>query len=179
MKNAIFNPALLLTVLSLLACRENFTVIAGELNKQQQLEQSLQQWQLIKKAHNDNYQYSVSFSSWVGFSNRTTVTVLDDAVTKRAYEAFDQDGKRISKWQEESLEEIGIHKRGATPKTIDQLYSQCRTDVLNRSTLDHYIYLSFDKNNLLHQCTYVPKSCADDCSFGVEITDLGFIEGAK
>ncbi len=159
--------------LLLFVCLEHRAVIAGALEKQQRFEASLLSWQLVKKQI-ARYQYSVNFSSWVGFSNRTTLSVEDDVVVNRAYVAFDQNNKLVAQWQEDGSDEIGTHKRGATPKTMDQLYRQCRSEVLSKSAQENYISLSFDENNLLRQCTYTPMSCADDCSFGVNISDLQF-----
>jgi hypothetical protein len=174
MKSTNVYLKLVLGVLTLLSCSGNLTAMAGELTKQQQLEESLQHWQLLKNQHYDKYQYSVSFSSWVGFSDRTTMTVHDGVVVKRAYEYFDQSGKKSTSWQENSVNEIGDHKRGAVPKTVDQLYYQCSADILSQSTQDNYISLAFDEQNILRQCTFRPKNCADDCAFGVSIESLKF-----
>lgn len=176
MKKAINNFSTLIVGLSLIACFGHSAAIAGVLEKQQRLEQSLRHWQLAKKQHKNNYQYSVSFSSWVGFAYRTTLIVQDGVVVKRAYENFDQTGKQVSSWQENSVEQVGTHKQGAAPKTLDQLYRQCSVDILTQGEQFNDISLSFDKENILSECTYTPKNCADDCSFGVRVEELTYLK---
>ncbi len=176
MRSVIYYPAVLAGLLSLLACRENIAVQAQNIDKQQLLEKSLIDWQLAKKQRNSAYQYSVHFSSWVGFRSQTQLTVIGDGVVKREYQAFDREGKKVVDWQENNTDELATHKRGAPVKTIDQLYTQCQTEILSKPKQENYLNLSFDDRNLLRQCTYMPKNCADDCSFDVNISNLRFIQ---
>ncbi len=47
--------------------------------------------------------------------------------------------------------------------------------VLTRSSLKNDFYLEFRGDGVLRTCDYVPKSCVDDCSRGVNITGLEFL----
>jgi hypothetical protein len=61
--------------------------------------------------------------------------------------------------------------------TFDNIYSTCleSLNVSNRNDPNEYdLVFTVDTENhgLLESCGHIPKSCADDCFFGVLINDL-------
>lgn len=137
------------------------------------LENSLNIWKALRQSKGSHYQYDVVFTSWTGFGYKTTLTVRDDEVTKRAYKSWKTQLDADEEWQEEAGS-LGSHNKGAPLKTIEDLYQQCKNDVLSKSEISNRITLKYDKLGVLKQCTYSPKNCADDCSNGVKISNLNF-----
>lgn len=70
---------------------------------------------------------------------------------------------------------LGSHEAGAAIRTVDELYSVCRDEVLTQNAFANDFYLSFRDDGVLNYCEYAPKDCVDDCSSGVNITDLEFL----
>ncbi|RKZ79836.1 MAG: hypothetical protein DRR19_24465 [Candidatus Parabeggiatoa sp. nov. 1] len=167
-----FTAALALTVV--VCSYQNLT--AGENPKESEalntLHQSQKTWKALKKANNGEYSYSRSFQSWVGFRYATRFTVKDDIVTKREYESSFRASTRDT-WVEEGAD-VGTHQDGHDVLLIEQLYEQCAKEVLTKDRASHSIYFRLDSNGLLKTCIHVPKNCADDCSFGVDIDKITF-----
>lgn len=138
------------------------------------LRESLGEWQVLKAAHGGHYEYEVHFSSWVGFSDVTTLEVEGDDVVRRRYEARDAEGQVTERCTEEGAE-LGTHEHGAPLRTIEDLYAECRRKVLTQDRRENDIYLEFRYDEVLRYCFYVPKNCADDCSRGVSINALRFL----
>ena len=135
----------------------------------QLLENSRLKWQKAMHLNNHNYQYSINFSSWVGFGSNTTIYVSNNTIVKRDYQSWDQDRQNVANWTEEdSL--LGKHKEGADLLTMEQLYQQCHSILLNKK--DSRLHFIIDDNGYLKQCLSSPKNCADDCSSGVNIQSL-------
>ena len=150
----------------------------GQLGKQNDLAKSLATWQNLKAQNGDLYRYETSFASLFGFGSTTTLTVQAEQVVVRAYEAYRYNspgGREVTaSWTEVGVA-VGTHGAGAAPRTIDELYGVCRSEVLTRSSLENDFYLEFRPDGVLERCVYVPKNCADDCSSGVNITGLEFL----
>ena len=136
------------------------------------LHQSKKTWKALKKANNGEYTYSRSFQSWTGFKYITRFTVKNDIVNKREYD-FSSDPSTGSTWVEEGAD-VGTHQEGHDVLLIEQLYEHCAKEVLTKDRASHSIFFELDSNGLLKRCIDVPKNCADDCSFGVEIENITF-----
>lgn len=149
----------------------------GQSVKQSELDESLATWQNLKAQNGDHYRYETSFASWTGFSSTTTLTVKAGRVTARAYEAtyFDQDKTETTETWTEQGSEVGSHEAGAEPRTVDELYGVCRSEVLMQSSAENEFYLEFRGDGVLKDCYYRPKNCADDCLMGVNISGLEFL----
>lgn len=167
-----------------------------------QLKKSLATWQKARKTCGGNYKYEVRYRSFVGFGHVTTIVVRDNKVAERHYREFNysratlrpvpaapiapgKPGKGEAKvvkpkpappqvaWVEKG-KEIGKHKKGAAPLTLDQLYKKAA------DTLDvkvdpkvHRFFVYFDKQGLLQSCFYVHTLIADDAPrHGVIISNL-------
>ncbi|MGB1239434.1 MAG: hypothetical protein ACPG4U_14540 [Pseudomonadales bacterium] len=151
--------------------------------KREQLEQSLVQrleeslakslahWQNAKREFGADYQYAISFSSWAGFSHRTDIIVRGDKVVERRFSTVNDTANTRRNWVERTGE-IGQHSEGAPALKLEQLYQKCEREVL--SVAGSSRYLRVDGRQLLRQCVYIPDNCADDCTFGIEISDLQF-----
>lgn len=141
---------------------------------QNDLNESFQQWEKIKELNKSSYQYTIVFSSWLGFGYETTIAINNDQFISRQYQSWDNNRKVIHQWHETSTQELGHHKEGAPLKTIEELYAQCRDEVLTLSKHDNEFYIKFDQQGILEHCTSRNKHCADDCSTGVNIKNLQF-----
>jgi hypothetical protein len=136
------------------------------------LHQSQETWKALKNANNGEYSYSRSFQSWTGFEYTTRFTVKNDIVVKREYE-FSHEPSIGGSWVEEGAD-VGTHKDGHDVLLIEQLYDTCAKEVLTKDRASHSIFFDLDTNGLLKTCIHVPKNCADDCSFGVDIEKISF-----
>lgn len=144
--------------------------------QQKRLAQSLETWQALKIENGDHYRYETLFVSWTGFRSTTTLTVQGNEVVTRAYESSytSDEGEEITEsWTEEGAA-VGSHEAGAEPLTIDELYLECREDVLTQNAAENEFYLEFRNEGVLSSCYYRPLNCQDDCLFGVGIDDLEF-----
>ena len=137
---------------------------------------SLEAWTQLKEENGNHYKYQRSFLSTFGFGSITSFEVKDDVVISRSYEAFDENFKTTETWTEQGAE-VGTHgeESGAEPpRTVEQLYEECRNDVLSKSRLENGIYLWF-YNDVLFQCYYYPNDCADDCAVGPSVEFWEFV----
>lgn len=144
-------------------------------------QQSYEKWLSDKQTHKESYQYVVTFSSWAGFGESTTITVNRGVVTGRSYEAWkyrnDKPGeKEVTTQWTENTDHLNSHQEGATSQTLDQIYRQCSTNWLRVNPSEHTVYFENENNGLLSLCGYVPKNCADDCFTGVRITEFNWLE---
>lgn len=172
-----------LLALMLAGCQQTATPDTGLVSpppeatpQQKQLAKSLETWQALKAENSDYYRYNTLFVSWTGFRSTTTLTVQGNEVVTRAYEASytNDEGEEITEsWTEESAA-VGSHEAGAEPRTIEELYLECREDVLTEDTAENEFYLEFRNEGVLSSCYYRPLNCQDDCLFGVGIDDLDF-----
>ena len=142
------------------------------------LQESRKAWEREKASHGNSYSQTRSFQSWVGFGHRTTVKIKNGAVTDRHFEEYDRDGKTTSAFTE-GPGEIGVHKNGAAPETMDHLYEACATSYLTQDTDINILSLEFNERGILSSCTYRPRNCADDCSEGLESVALAWEEGEE
>ncbi len=93
-------------------------------------------------------------------------------MNKREYE-FSSDPSIRNTWVEEGAD-VGTHQEGHDVLLIEQLYEHCEKEVLTKNRASHFIFFELDSNGLLKTCIGVPKNCADDCRFGVEIEKITF-----
>ena len=166
-----YSFVLILLCISLSACLFNTA-------KFTELSRSLAAWRNLKSDEGGHYQYTSSFGSFAGFGWTTTLKVLDDEIVERRYEAYQIENggeKKVTETWVEVGDEVGQRDEGAPPRTVEEVYGVCRDEVLSQSTFSNDIYLEFDSQGLLESCVYVPKGCADDCSTGVNISDLKFL----
>ncbi len=143
--------------------------------QQKQLAKSLETWNALKAEHGNYYRYEVSAGSVFGPSYDTTLTVQEGEIVQRdlAITEIDDEGNvtTTESWSETGAA-LGSHDEGAELITIDARYSSCRDDVLSQNPTTNDIYLEFQTNGVLRDCSYVPKNVVNDG--GEVITDLEF-----
>lgn len=133
---------------------------------------SAEKWRQVKETRPD-YQYAISYASWAGFGHKTEVRIEQHRIVQRSYTAWNAQHLNQEQWVESEIE-LDQHKQGAKALTLGQLYDRCETEVLSQSPLRNQIELSFDDEGLLQSCSYLPRTCADDCSRGFTIQNLRF-----
>lgn len=137
-------------------------------------------WKDQKKEKGNSYMYTSTRSSVFGFGGTTEITVINDKVTKRAYQGFTTDentGVIVNtdvNYIEEN-EDVGTNEPGFTPLTIDELYESCASEYLTVNESENFIYFETEPNGLINHCSYFPKNCQDDCSIGFTIHSFEFL----
>jgi hypothetical protein len=127
-------------------------------------------WESARAAHGNSYTYSQVMSSFLGFDAETTFVVAGGVVVERHFKS--QFGADVTTWSEVGAE-VGSHSDEGHPVAlVDDLYDECRDEVLTRDEEENFMNLSFDDANLLQTCTSFHRQCNDDCDRGPK---LGFI----
>lgn len=138
--------------------------------RQAELAASRALWDAARAAHGDSYTYSQVMSSFIGLSAETTFVVKGGVVVERHYKA--QLGADVTSWSELGAE-VGSHTDEGHPVAlVDDLYDECRDEVLTRDEDENFMNLAFDDAGLLQTCTSFHRLCNDDCDRGPK---LGFI----
>lgn len=133
-------------------------------------------WLNFKKSSDNTYKYTVINSSWTGFSWETTITVQKGVITNRSFKYISTGGESNNipqselQWVEEASE-IGTHKNGAKPITLDEVYDLAEQTWLSNKG-DVKIYFEAKNNGMISLCGYVENGCADDCFTGVNINSI-------
>lgn len=133
--------------------------------EQKQLAQSLETWQQLKAQNGDHYRYEVNAASVFGPSYDTKVTVRADKVVQRDLTITDIDDEgntAVTESWSETGDALGTHDDGAELLTIDEHYERCKDDVLSQNPVTNDIYLGFQDNGVLGDCSYIPKNVAYD-----------------
>jgi hypothetical protein len=159
-------------------------------DEQGKLQSSQKTWQRLKQKCGGNYSYKIRFSSFAGFGHESEIIVRNNKVVERRYRAFSnrpvlvQPGQKQPQgetWAEKG-KDLGTHKKGAPPKTLDELYVQAGEVVKRKLPQHERRYVRFDKQGLLLSCFTVDTRIADDAPRkGVTISSitLGRAGGAK
>jgi hypothetical protein len=149
----------------------------------EQLKKSLETWQDLKAKCGGNYSYSTGFQSWAGFGNSSQIVVRANKVVERKYMEFNRNlplagepGKEPKlpgeSWTETD-KQLGSHKKGAPPKTLDDLYADAQKVVATKLSPQQRLYVMFDKQGLLQSCFYVDTRISDDApKTGVSIGNV-------
>lgn len=130
-------------------------------------------WLSFKKSSKNSYQYTTFSSSWTGFNTATTITVHNGVVIKRAYKAemVYPEPKMIEAWEEEP-DQLNSHSSGAGTLTLDEIYEKAKTEWLIADTRENQVFFETKNNGMISKCGYVPRNCADDCFFGIQISGI-------
>lgn len=113
---------------------------------------SLQTWKSIQPRTYTYRHQTEYFLPTETSRNYTDITVTDGKVVKRAYTITDGFDNILSEWAEETPQEIGSHDQGFKALTLDQLYSQCRENVLVYDDVLFTIAFTTDANGVMIQC---------------------------
>ena len=147
---------------------------------------SLATWNALKKTHGASYSYNIVTSSVFGFGTIKKITVLNNKVTSRDYEAYtiyDNDrnylgfeNRLILIAYSENTNNLGTNSEGALPITIDALYKTCLNDYLSVDANTNTLTFHVDDFNIIKDCYYVPNGCQDDCAFGIMLTNFNWLK---
>ena len=142
--------------------------------RQAELATSRQAWEAAKNQHGNSYTYSQVMASFIGLEAETTFVVEAGVVVERHYTS--SFGADVTTWSEVGAE-VGSHTDEGHPVAlVDDLYDECRDQVLTRDDQANFINLAFDEAGLLQTCTSFDRQCNDDCDRGPK---LGFISFAE
>ena len=163
-------------LLGLLIALTLFASACSKENFKSELDDSRDTWRSFKKVNGNTYYYVVSASSWLGFSSKTTIFVVNGVVTKRAYESFMVDGapgqvKPLQSWTEDKTT-LNQHPEGAESITLDQVYDKAKNDWLKVDKKENDIYFEIENSGMISLAGYTPKNCADDCLRGIRIVEI-------
>lgn len=141
--------------------------------------ESIDAWNTLKTNNGNSYSYQTYFISFTGFGSTTELKVINNVVTTRIYQEFSTDqmtGERdIIDSFTETGSQLGTNPKGATPLTIDQLYSTCAADYLVVDENENTIYFQTATNGLMTLCGFFPNNCADDCFEGITISAFDWV----
>lgn len=118
------------------------------------------------------YEYESTTSSMTGARTTTRIEVVNDEVVGRHYVALDAQGDVTEEWTETGAD-LGSNQAGAPAFTVEEVHEACRVEVLNfvgpaADEVDS-VKFSYDDEELLTGCVYVPTGCVDDCLQGYKI----------
>ncbi len=136
---------------------------------------SYHQFEKFKASSKNNYVYTVSTSSWVGYSTITKIQVKNGIVVGRIFTSTirGNDGalKTFATWNE-GTSDLNSNQEGAASLTLDEVYHKAKNEWLKVDKSANQIYFEAKNNGLISNCGYVPNGCADDCFFGIRITEI-------
>ena len=149
---------------------------SDDLEYENEFETSHEIWLSFKQSNSNTYKYTAQNSSWIGFSQQTTITVENGIITQRHFIYTSTEGlsddipENELEWTETG-NEIGAHKNGAEPLTLDEIYDKAQQEWLierkNATT-----YFKTENNGMISTCGYVDNNCADDCFIGINIVNI-------
>lgn len=155
------------------------TLTALESEESRSYTESIDAWNALKNDNGTSYRYQTDFISFTGFGSTTELTVINNIVTSRIYEEFstnEMTGEReIIDSYTETTANLGSNPKGATPLTIDQLYTTCAADYLVVDENENTIYFETATNGLMTLCGFFPNNCADDCFEGITISAFDWL----
>lgn len=145
------------------------------LSNQLEFQKSLELWNELKTKNGTSYTYEVDFTSFLGFSSTTKITVVNNIVVARSFESFGIEDSELLTY-EENEGNLGGNAVGAMVATIDELYTTCLQEVLVVDKEGNDILFSVSDAGLLRTCVYIPMGCQDDCSRGVSISNFSWMQ---
>lgn len=126
----------------------------------------------FNQSSNNSYKYTAVFSSWVDFSKKTTITVKNGIITQRDFEYTSTEGISDDIPENElNWTEIGTHKTGAEPLTLDGIYDKAKREWLIKRE-NTTTYFENENEGMISICGYVENNCADDCFVGINIESI-------
>lgn len=140
-------------------------------------------WDQLKSSANLDYSYVTEYQSWIGLGQTTRIRVQGDTVKQRSFERWRwyYDYNDQNTYKRETLEtwvengqEVGTHDEGERPKNLDQIYSQCLSEVLSLDPDLNTVEFNVDEKGLIKTCRARNIYCADDCWEGIDIVSLQF-----
>ncbi|MCH2179591.1 MAG: protease inhibitor I42 family protein [Mariniblastus sp.] len=167
------STALQLLLTTLLCVLSTEGAFANDLDK---VLTSQKTWEKLKAVHHGNYQYVVKWQGFAPIGHETTIYVRDNQVIGRKYRTF-ANGQRLADetvpeaW-EESADDLGSHKHGAPPRTLDAIYQEA-IKVARRKLEGHEKrYVTFNKQGLILKCNIDDERIADEDHKGIDLASI-------
>lgn len=150
----------------------------------EQLKKSFQTWETLKSKCGGNYSYTVLVVT-TGPCFQTRIVVRNNKVVERTYNEFPSWAKQppLEPGKEpanpssrnfiEKGEQLGVHKYGESPKTLDDLYKEAKNVVETKLTPSQELRFQLDKQGLLRSCYYIDYKLGPHArATGVQLEDL-------
>jgi hypothetical protein len=138
------------------------------------IDESEAKWIHEKSKINSNYEYKVRWSHPLVDEYRETKIVISNGETiGRQYKTGIFPSEMKDAWQEDK-KTLGSHKDGAKALTIDELYYQCRNEVLSRKPQCNVFTIELFPNGVLKNCYYDRCGWTDSNGTGVKIEEALF-----
>ncbi|MDB5013317.1 MAG: hypothetical protein JWQ25_1519 [Daejeonella sp.] len=77
----------------------------------------------------------------------------------------------VTSWTEDKST-LNSHQEGTGAFTLDVIYDAAKTNWLKADRSKNDVYFEAKNDGLISRCGYSPHGCADDCFFGVTITEI-------
>ncbi|AUP77643.1 hypothetical protein [Flavivirga eckloniae] len=170
MKSKIYSIALLLVITLAFSCESD------DLAHQDDFVNSKITWLQFKESSYNSYKYTTTFSSWIGTSWETTITVSKGEIVKRHFKYTLTKGLPDD-FPEENLEwtenenELGSNGYKHTLLTLDEVYEKAQNEWL-KDREQAQIFFETKNNGLISTCGYIEKGCQDDCFIGIKIKSI-------
>ena len=137
---------------------------------------SQKKWEELKTAHSGNYQYIVKWQGFAPNGHETIILVRNNKVVGRKYKTFPNgqrlDDNKIHESWTESTSDLGSHKQGAPPRTLDAIYQEA-IKIAGRKLEDYERrYVKFDQQGLLLKCFIDDERIADEGHQGVDLASI-------
>lgn len=177
-RNWITVSGLVLTIISIYACKTSKGITLENKALEQQYNTSLETWNKLKKKHDNSYTFTVIYSSWVGYRATTKIKVKKGKIVSRMFSENKQkeDGRGFTGEEalvyEENETNINSNERGFTGVTIDRLYSDCAEYSLVVDEEVNTITLNTNEEGVITQCGFRDKMCMDDCFQGYTLGEI-------
>lgn len=140
------------------------------------LRKHYQSWLTISASQSCGYDYVLRTNSVFGPWCQTELQVRSDrVVSRRQWEGARDDpaGKLVF---EEVGAAVGSRPGCHEPLTLERQFARCWNEVLCQSPATNDLYLRFGNDEMLAVCAYQPRDCFDNCSNGVVITRVVFVD---
>ena len=164
-----------------ISCSTNKIIQISNTEIETNFNKSLKQWKIQKKAHNNSYEYQVSYLSWVGYRNTTKLVVRNGKLVSREFSETQQDeNDRFTDNEilifKEDESNINKNQKGFKAVLLDELYDDCGAQSLQANEKENKLFFTVDDMGIMSSCGYTPKDCVDDCSIGVYISSFKWLE---
>ena len=132
---------------------------------------SYHDWLTLKQDYQGNYNYERDAKYATNFNSSTKFEVINDQVEYRHFFEWQTGNSPSISWTE-SYADLGAHDQGSPARTIDQLYHQCKSEILNQAQSKYSIQFKVDAFNVIKECSYTKKQCNSQCTKGIRIQGL-------
>ena len=173
MKKRLLSVTLILTVAGCSATTSNEQSGQGFTGKDipAAWRNSYTDWKDLKRAYQAKYTYERDYNYASRFNSSTKFEIINDQVEFRHFFQWQTGVSPTLTWSE-SYNDLDSHNQGSPAKTLDQLYQQCKTEVLNQPQINATLNFVVDQFNILQECSITQHNCHSACTQGIRIQGL-------